>query len=340
MATSSADASGSLAPGPPQPLPSFAAAVTEAKKQLGLPWKDLYAALDIGKTQFHDGYLHENEWPDRNFGALCRLLKFKFDTKEEARKLYQFGDVDSRKPKPDTFASVIAKLDSVCFPEREEASQQVDLLILQLIERMGSHHFWFGTTQSIPLAPFSGAFPKVPPAVYAAMDKKALFGFVIPSDARIRDLRTNYTYSSDFAHSELVNRFDKLFEGYVQHLTEQSPPCDLPRHVAGCRMQLFQSSDFPVTPCQQTVTLLGEYHSHGHASRRVLLRVPVDRGHGALLAPKNDAREELLTKFLRTVMNRSDNQVRRDHQSGFAPDDDARQKFIDDMVHRLSARLV
>ncbi len=315
--------------------PKFGKFVRETRIEKGLSAKAVANAMGYGYQRLYEMEI-QNEWPDDGFANVCEFLGLPFRTKAEAREHYEVKDKALHQAKsgrtPMTFSDVVARLDAVGKDSPGRHSRVVDPLILKLIGTLGERHYWFGTTQTIlPAAFMTEDYPKVPEENYKAMDRGALFGFLVPSESVLRKLNGVYDFPVEFSQRDFEKRHRDFVRGYVTWLREKEEKVEDPEYVAATRTQLFVGDDFPLTSCLQTVTLLGERRAIGNVFRRILLRVPTDFGRGSMLAPQNSTHEEWLHKFVETIL-------RTEIRWGSKTDTDARDRFIADILTRMNGR--
>ncbi|QEL14736.1 hypothetical protein [Limnoglobus roseus] len=233
-----------------------------------------------------------------------------------------------------TFAALIEKLDRLCassYSRRsEEADRKIEEATLDLIAAMGDSHYWVTTTQTMRpsmLGPDGkAAFPM---RFYAAMDRGMEMGIVIPSAARVDHLKTTYGLSDIAPHTAFVETFGRFRKGYLRHLTQKGEVS--PEQFADRHLQLFESDDFIVTPCDTTVTLLGEARAAGNTHQRVLMQIPPDSGKGLLLAAKNQQHEDTLESFVKKVLSNASEKIPKRHSPAATTEEEAKaQNAISD----------
>jgi hypothetical protein len=313
----------------------FSDVVYAARKQKKISVADLIKVIPVPRNRFYDTVQKKNEWPEAGFPELCQLLELPFRSRDEARKLYEVGDyhgiVTGTRVKEAPFSHWLAQLDKQGKDLPGRNSWRVDPLILSMIGSMEKNHFWVGTTQELMLAPFSGLYPAVPLAIHKALDRRALFAFIIPTQKYIDAGQKRYEYDTNESFEKFQQRYQVFLDGYIEHLIKLGDP--EPQYTAATRTQLFAWDDFRHTSRGTTVTLLGEYKAPGNVELRILLRVPIDKGQGSMLAPENRKRQNELQKFVRGVVTSKKSLALAPREKRLA---DARTEFISRLGVRMT----
>jgi hypothetical protein len=199
-----------------------------------------------------------------------------------------------------------------------------------LFESMDHPHFQYFvvvTTQTVPPAGFKpDEYPNVVQAIYDAMDRGLLVAYIIPTDGAVKHLK-NYGFEGLYSNADFRKDFEVFARGYKKRLRT----ADAAKQSAR-RTQLFEWSDFPMTPCGRTVSLVGETRGFGNVTNRILERNPSTGGEVSLMAD-NKSDEDRLRLFIAHVIKAKRSRVSR---SRGEPDSRAATWFVSELDKRMS----
>lgn len=237
------------------------------------------------------------------------------------------GRSSVQQPAARTFETALNGMHWRGIQSREESKQS----LISLFDTMGANHFVVVTTQTQPPAAFrEKEYTKdVVEAVYRAMDRGTLVGYIVPTAARFDSLRrygfdkgltSNKAFRNDF------NRFSVNYERRLKEAGEKEP-----KRQTGELTQLFEWADFPLSPCGRVISLFGEAGTYGQRNNRVIERGTITGGE-PWLVPKNEQEVARLEKFIEFVIQ---DDTASKHAERSKVEQTARALFIKHLIDRM-----